>query len=517
MARQDPYPEEWTEEEPPPPAPTPLPKTPVPSEWLRDDFRAYWAKTFPNSPWDPESWVNDPGMVNFVNQALRDMFFHVDPDPPPEPVPPTPEPPPVVTPPVVTPAPKTPYSEDALKALLRRYPATNAGMRKAFAEIKALGWNVSLLEHPTRLDKIRLPDGRIIDVIIGATGTSGEWGWLEGEGEEGGDYTGQDLEEPYLGQITVPPGWQAPAAGMQSYDPRSAEYALPPVPVLDLPQYEAPAPLVAPEPLPAYEAPAPLVSPEPFEFAGYEGAQPFEFPDWVPPEEFEAPSYEAAMSDPGFQFRLKQGQLALERSAAAKGTLLTGGTLKGLMDYSQELAGEEYGQVYGRAADVYNKGYTSSLSEFEKNYGKAAGSYATNEELRAEAYDRSRSNAFENYLANWGITSDVYGTNVGVGQQSYQNAYQKYLADWGITSDVYGTNVGVGQQTYQNAYERALAQYAPKLDEWQTQANLIPQQGQLDYNRAWNEYLTAYDIFKENQDRPFKKLYELTYPPGWND
>jgi hypothetical protein len=47
---------------------------------------------------------------------------------------------------------------------------------------------------------------------------------------------------------------------------------------------------------------------------------------------------------PGFQFRLGEGLKALERSAAARGTLLTGGTLKGLQRYAQDYASGEYGQ-----------------------------------------------------------------------------------------------------------------------------------------------------------------------------
>ena len=45
---------------------------------------------------------------------------------------------------------------------------------------------------------------------------------------------------------------------------------------------------------------------------------------------------------PGFQFRLGEGLKALERSAAARGTLLTGGTLKGLERYAQDYASGEY-------------------------------------------------------------------------------------------------------------------------------------------------------------------------------
>lgn len=61
---------------------------------------------------------------------------------------------------------------------------------------------------------------------------------------------------------------------------------------------------------------------------------------------FQAPNL---TDDPGYQFRLKEGLGAIERSAAARGTLGTGGTLKDLMDYGQGLASQEYGNAFNRA------------------------------------------------------------------------------------------------------------------------------------------------------------------------
>ena len=52
--------------------------------------------------------------------------------------------------------------------------------------------------------------------------------------------------------------------------------------------------------------------------------------------------------DPGYQFRQQQGQQALERSAAARGGLLNGGTLKALTRYGQDTASQEYGNAYNR-------------------------------------------------------------------------------------------------------------------------------------------------------------------------
>lgn len=53
-------------------------------------------------------------------------------------------------------------------------------------------------------------------------------------------------------------------------------------------------------------------------------------------------------ADPGYQFRLSEGLKAIERSAAAKGLLQSGGTLKGIEQYGQNLASDEYQNAFGR-------------------------------------------------------------------------------------------------------------------------------------------------------------------------
>ena len=52
--------------------------------------------------------------------------------------------------------------------------------------------------------------------------------------------------------------------------------------------------------------------------------------------------------DPSYQFRLQQGQDAIQSSAAAKGGLLTGATLKALQNYGQDAASQEYSNAYNR-------------------------------------------------------------------------------------------------------------------------------------------------------------------------
>ena len=52
--------------------------------------------------------------------------------------------------------------------------------------------------------------------------------------------------------------------------------------------------------------------------------------------------------DAGYQFRLAEGEKALERSAAARGGLNSAATMKALMGYGQGLASEEYQNAYNR-------------------------------------------------------------------------------------------------------------------------------------------------------------------------
>lgn len=115
---------------------------------------------------------------------------------------------------------------------------------------------------------------------------------------------------------------------------------------------------------------------------------PFNYSDWKAPDPFKAPTTVDEQNDPGYKFRMQMGQQAIERSAAAKGTLLTGGTAKDLTQFGQDYGSGEYQNVYGRALTDYTTGYNSSLTDWTTNYNKAHQSYM-------DAY-----NIFENNQAN---------------------------------------------------------------------------------------------------------------------
>ncbi len=89
-------------------------------------------------------------------------------------------------------------------------------------------------------------------------------------------------------------------------------------------------------------------------------------PPFVAPQ-FSAPTMESAMNEPGYQFRLNSGRQAMERSAAARGSLRGGNTLTDLLEYGQNFGAQEYQNVYDRALSDYDRLYKASYDEYAPN------------------------------------------------------------------------------------------------------------------------------------------------------
>jgi len=53
-------------------------------------------------------------------------------------------------------------------------------------------------------------------------------------------------------------------------------------------------------------------------------------------------------TDPGYNFRLAEGNKALDRTAAARGGLLSGGAMKAAQRYGQEMGSQEYMNAFNR-------------------------------------------------------------------------------------------------------------------------------------------------------------------------
>lgn len=88
-------------------------------------------------------------------------------------------------------------------------------------------------------------------------------------------------------------------------------------------------------------------------------------------------------ADPGYAFRLSEGLKGLDRTAAARGGLISGGALKAATQYGQEMGSQEYQNAFNR----YQTNRTNQLQPLgnlqaigqsaASNQGSAAGAYGT--------------------------------------------------------------------------------------------------------------------------------------------
>ena len=102
---------------------------------------------------------------------------------------------------------------------------------------------------------------------------------------------------------------------------------------------------------------------------------------------------------PDYQYLLDQAAKARERSAAARGTLLTGGTVQGLQRDAAGIAAGDFGNAFNRALSVYgtnrdtnaqnfgqqHTNYTDALSGFNANVAADLGYGKLNAEKAANA------------------------------------------------------------------------------------------------------------------------------------
>jgi hypothetical protein len=77
--------------------------------------------------------------------------------------------------------------------------------------------------------------------------------------------------------------------------------------------------------------------------------------------------------DPSYSFRFQEGLKALDRQAAARSGLISGGALKAAQRYGQDFASNEFGNAYNRLASRAGLAQTAS-----NNMGTAAGNFGIN-------------------------------------------------------------------------------------------------------------------------------------------
>jgi len=105
-------------------------------------------------------------------------------------------------------------------------------------------------------------------------------------------------------------------------------------------------------------------------------------------------------ADPGYQFRMDQGNAAVANSAAAKGLLGSGRYVKDAQNYAQGLASQEYGNAYSRLSGVAQLGQNSAnnTAAIGQNYAGTASNLLTAGGIANSAGTVGSTNAWTNAL-----------------------------------------------------------------------------------------------------------------------
>jgi hypothetical protein len=114
--------------------------------------------------------------------------------------------------------------------------------------------------------------------------------------------------------------------------------------------------------------------------------------------------------DPGYQFRLSEGLKALDRQAAARGGLISGGALKAAQRYGQDLGSQEFGAAYNRLASMANVGPQAAgvMSNLGQNYATNVGNIYQQQGNTAANAALARGSAYSGGLNQLGYLAGRY-------------------------------------------------------------------------------------------------------------
>jgi hypothetical protein len=171
--------------------------------------------------------------------------------------------------------------------------------------------------------------------------------------------------------------------------------------------------------------------------------------------DFSMADYQA---DPGYAFRMSEGMKGLERSAAARGGLLSGATMKGIQRFGQDLASQEYSNAFNRyqtnraarlnpLQSLAGVGQTSANTigqagqNMASGIGNALGAYGQGASEALGAAGQARASG---YMGGVNALTGALGQYMNYGQSQQQNALLQQIIGRGNSP----TNAQLAAQMY---------------------------------------------------------------------
>jgi hypothetical protein len=177
-------------------------------------------------------------------------------------------------------------------------------------------------------------------------------------------------------------------------------------------------------------------------------------PELVKASKYTPFSMQTFQQDPGYAFRLKEGQQALDRQAAARGGLISGGALKAAQRYGQEMGSQEYTNAFNRyqteraarlnpLQSLTGYGQTSAATigsagqNMAGNVGNAYMQQGVNQGNALLAGSQARASSYGDIAKLYGQTNPNFGNLFGGGGSAPSGA-----AGYGISPEQYGGYYG---------------------------------------------------------------------------
>lgn len=160
-------------------------------------------------------------------------------------------------------------------------------------------------------------------------------------------------------------------------------------------------------------------------------------PELVQASKYTPFSMQNFQQDPGYAFRLSEGQKAIERSAAARGGLLSGGTGKALQRFGQDYGSQEYMNAFNR----YQSERTARLNPLQSLTGMGQ-TTANTLGTAGQNYATSAGNITGTMAGNLGNIYMNQGANQG---NALLAGSQARASSYGDIAKLYGQIYGGGQ------------------------------------------------------------------------
>lgn len=149
-------------------------------------------------------------------------------------------------------------------------------------------------------------------------------------------------------------------------------------------------------------------------------------------------------ADPGYQFRMDEGNKGIERSAAARGGQLSGATMKALARFGQGTASNEYQNSYNRFNNDQTTQFNrlsgiagtgqqqvNQLGQAGQNYASSVGNNTMNTGNQIASNTIGAGNArAASYMYTGGAINNAINTGVNAWQQSNKLGSNNMGSDW---------------------------------------------------------------------------------------